>query len=54
MRLFTRRVVDAIRAYDGHIDGLVTFCDHYQEPVAAAALGLSLPTCSLEAFCSCH
>ncbi|KAE8325341.1 hypothetical protein BDV39DRAFT_194486 [Aspergillus sergii] len=48
--VFTRRVVDAIRAYDGHIDGLVTFCDHYQEPVAAAALELSLPACSPEAF----
>lgn len=48
--VFTRRVVDAIRAYDGHIDGLVTFCDHYREPVAEAALQLSLPTCPPEAY----
>ncbi|PLN76747.1 ATP-grasp domain-domain-containing protein [Aspergillus taichungensis] len=48
--VFTRRVVDTIRAYDGHLDGLITFCDHYQEPVAAAALELGLPACSPEAF----
>ncbi|KAE8375258.1 ATP-grasp domain-containing protein [Aspergillus bertholletiae] len=48
--VFTRRVVDAIRAYDGHIDGLVTFCDHYQEPVAAAALELGLPATAPEVF----
>lgn len=47
---FTRRVVEAIRSYDGHLDGLVTFCDHYKEPVAEAALQLSLPTCSPSAY----
>ena len=48
--VFTRRVVEAIRSYDGHLDGLVTFCDHYKEPVAEAALQLSLPTCSPSAY----
>jgi hypothetical protein len=47
---FTRRVVEALRSYDGHLDGLVTFCDHYKEPVAEAALQLSLPTCSPSAY----
>jgi hypothetical protein len=48
--VFTNRVVKAIRSYDGHLDGLVTFCDHYKEPVAAAALLLSLPTYDPSAF----
>ncbi|PYH94184.1 hypothetical protein BO71DRAFT_353772 [Aspergillus ellipticus CBS 707.79] len=48
--VFTRRVVDAISSYDGHIDAIVTFCDHYKEPVAEAALQLSLSTCSPEAY----
>lgn len=48
--MFTRRVVEAIRSYGGHLDGLVTFCDHYREPVAEAALQLSLPTCSPAAY----
>lgn len=47
---FTRRVVEAVRSYDGHLDGLITFCDHYKEPVAKAALQLSLPTCSPSAY----
>ena len=47
---FTRRVVEAIRSYDGHLDGIVTFCDHYKEPIAEAALQLSLPTCPPSAY----
>ncbi|KAG8627740.1 hypothetical protein KVT40_003613 [Elsinoe batatas] len=42
--VFTQRVVDTIRAWGGHLDGLTTFCDHYKEPVAEAALILGLPT----------
>ncbi|KAF2717195.1 hypothetical protein K431DRAFT_277484 [Polychaeton citri CBS 116435] len=48
--VFTARVVKAIRSYDGQIDGLVTFCDHYKEPVAAAALELGMPTVAPSAF----
>ncbi|KAI1260323.1 ATP-grasp domain-containing protein [Xylariaceae sp. FL1019] len=44
--VFTARVVNAIRAWGGHLDGIVTFCDHYTEPVAEAALQLSLPALS--------
>ncbi|CAP97151.1 hypothetical protein EN45_084130 [Penicillium chrysogenum] len=48
--VFTARVVDAIRAWGGNLDGLVTFCDHYQVPIAAAAMELGLPTYSPEIF----
>lgn len=48
--VFTARVVDAIRAWGGHLDGLVTFCDHYKVPIAAAAMELGLPTYSPEIF----
>ncbi|KAI1113482.1 ATP-grasp domain-containing protein [Nemania sp. NC0429] len=48
--VFTGRVVDAIRAWGGHLDGIVTFCDHYTEPVAEAALQLSLPTLAPAAY----
>ncbi|OQE34834.1 hypothetical protein PENCOP_c015G01114 [Penicillium coprophilum] len=48
--VFTARIVKAIQAWGGHLDGLVTFCDHYQVPVAAAALQLELPTYSPETF----
>ncbi|KAI0862975.1 ATP-grasp domain-containing protein [Xylaria cubensis] len=48
--VFTARVVNAIRAWGGHLDGIVTFCDHYTEPVAEAALQLSLPTLAPAAY----
>lgn len=48
--VFTRRVVDAITAWGGHLDGIVTFCDHYREPVAEAARLLGLPTCEPAAY----
>lgn len=48
--VFTSRVVDTIRSWNGHLDGLVTFCDHYKEPVAEAALQLGLSTCSPSAL----
>ncbi|KAI0152965.1 ATP-grasp domain-containing protein, partial [Xylariaceae sp. FL1272] len=48
--VFTARVVNAIRAWGGHLDGIVTFCDHYTEPVAEAALQLGLPTLSPAAY----
>ncbi|KAI0117203.1 ATP-grasp domain-containing protein [Daldinia grandis] len=41
---FATRIVDAVRSYEGQIDGLVTFRDHYKVSVAEAALRLSLPT----------
>lgn len=41
---FVERIVEAVRSYDGSIDGIVTFRDHYKLPVAEAALRLSLPT----------
>ncbi|KAI8965779.1 ATP-grasp domain-containing protein [Daldinia sp. FL1419] len=47
---FTDRIVDAVRSYDGQIDGLVTFRDHYKAPVAEAALKLSLSTCPPSAY----
>lgn len=48
--VFTHRIVDTIRSWNGHLDGVVTFCDHYKEPVAEAALLLGLPTCSPSAL----
>lgn len=47
---FTTRIVDAVRLFEGQIDGLVTFRDHYKVPVAEAALQLSLPTYSPSAY----
>lgn len=41
---FSSRIVDAVRSYNGQIDGIITFRDHYKLPVAEAALQLSLPT----------
>ncbi|RDA88856.1 hypothetical protein CP532_5393 [Ophiocordyceps camponoti-leonardi (nom. inval.)] len=41
---FVDQIVKAVRSYEGHIDGIVTFRDHYKLPVAEAALQLSLPT----------
>lgn len=41
---FSSRIVDAVRSYDGQIDGIITFRDHYKLPVAEAALQLSLAT----------
>lgn len=48
--VFARRVVDTVRQWNGHLDGIVTFCDHYKEPVAEAALQLGLSTCSPSAL----
>ncbi|RDW81832.1 hypothetical protein BP6252_02944 [Coleophoma cylindrospora] len=47
---FTDRIVEAVRSYDGPIDGIVTFRDHYKLPVAEAALKLSLPTFAPSAY----
>ncbi|EFW20963.1 hypothetical protein D8B26_002757 [Coccidioides posadasii str. Silveira] len=41
---FSNRIADAVRSYEGHIDGILTFRDHYKVPVAEAAVQLSLPT----------
>ncbi|KAI1647984.1 ATP-grasp domain-containing protein [Daldinia loculata] len=41
---FITRIADAVRSYEGQIDGSVTFRDHYKVVVAEAALRLSLPT----------
>ncbi|KAE8148646.1 hypothetical protein BDV25DRAFT_157925 [Aspergillus avenaceus] len=41
---FVDRIVEAVRSYDGSIDGIVSLRDHYKHPVAEAALRLSLPT----------
>lgn len=41
---FPQQIADAVRSYDGPIDGILTFRDHYKLPVAEAALLLSLPT----------
>lgn len=41
---FASRIVEAVRSYEGQIDGIITFRDHYKFPVAEAALQLSLPT----------
>ncbi|KAF2166683.1 hypothetical protein M409DRAFT_66653 [Zasmidium cellare ATCC 36951] len=47
---FARRIVKGILAYGSHVDGIVTFCDRYKEPVAEAALELGLPTYPPEAY----
>ncbi|KAK4155040.1 ATP-grasp domain-containing protein [Chaetomidium leptoderma] len=41
---FAQQIADAVRSYDGPIDGILTFRDHYKSFVAEAALLLSLPT----------
>lgn len=41
---FSDRIVDAVRSYKGHLDGLLTFRDHYKFFVAQAAERLGLPT----------
>lgn len=41
---FASQIVKAVRSYEGHIDGIITFRDHYKFPVAQAAEQLSLPT----------
>jgi hypothetical protein len=41
---FTSQIVDAVRSYEGQVDGLVAFRDHYKVYAAEAALQLSLPT----------
>ncbi|KAF1923046.1 uncharacterized protein M421DRAFT_96423 [Didymella exigua CBS 183.55] len=47
---FPNRIVEAVRSLQYPIDGIVTFCDHYKAPVAEAALQLSLPTYSPDAY----
>ncbi|KAL8831683.1 MAG: hypothetical protein Q9191_000728 [Dirinaria sp. TL-2023a] len=41
---FTSDIVNAVRSYEGHLDGIVTFRDHYKPYVAEAALQLGLLT----------
>lgn len=41
---FTDHIVEAVRSYDGKIDGIVTFRDHYKPYVAEAAVKLGLST----------
>jgi hypothetical protein len=41
---FASQIVKAVSSYEGHIDGIITFRDHYKLPVAQAAEQLSLPT----------
>jgi glutathione synthase/RimK-type ligase-like ATP-grasp enzyme len=41
---FSDRIFDAVRSYEGHLDGIVTFRDHYKFFVAQAAERLGLPT----------
>jgi hypothetical protein len=47
---FVSRILEAVRSYEGQVDGLLTFHDHYKIPVAEAALQLSLPTYSPLAY----
>ncbi|KAF2967577.1 hypothetical protein GQX73_g5994 [Xylaria multiplex] len=47
---FVSRVVDAVRSYNGHLDGILTFRDHYKPFVARAAVELSMPTYSVEGY----
>lgn len=47
---FPDRIVEAVRSYDGQIDGIVTFRDHYKRPVAEAAVRLGLSTYSPSAY----
>ena len=46
---FASKIVDAVRSY-GHVDGIVTFRDHYKVPIAEAALQLGLPTYAPTAY----
>ena len=41
---FASHIVNAVRSYEGKIDGIVTFRDHYKTYVAEAAVQLGLPT----------
>ena len=41
---FTSHILKAVRSYEGEIDGIVTFRDHYKTYVAEAAVQLGLPT----------
>lgn len=41
---FASKIVEAVRLYEGQIDGIVSFRDHFKVPVAEAALRLGLPT----------
>jgi hypothetical protein len=47
---FSDRIVEAVRSYQGHIDGILTFRDHYKLPVAEAAIQLGLPTYQPSAY----
>lgn len=47
---FADRIADAVRSYEGHVDGILTFRDHYKLPVAEAAQQLSLPTYPASAY----
>jgi ATP-grasp N-terminal domain/ATP-grasp domain len=41
---FTSDIVNAVRLYEGHVDGILTSRDHYKVYVAEAAVQLGLPT----------
>ena len=47
---FTSDIVNAVRSYEGPLDGIVTFRDHYKPYVAEAALQLGLSTESSSAY----
>ncbi|KAL7940697.1 ATP-grasp domain-containing protein [Trichoderma barbatum] len=47
---FPNQIAEAVRSYNGQIDGILTFRDHYKFPVAEAALQLSLPTYAPSAY----
>ncbi|TGJ83815.1 hypothetical protein E0Z10_g4938 [Xylaria hypoxylon] len=47
---FVGHIVDAVRSYDGPLDGILTFRDHYKPFIARAAVELSMPTYSVEGY----
>lgn len=47
---FPGQVIEALRAYHGPIDGIMTFYDCFKSSIAEVATRLSLPTASPEAY----
>jgi hypothetical protein len=47
---FASNIANAVRSYKGHLDGILTFRDHYKALVAEAAVRLSLPTSPPSAY----
>ncbi|GIZ36587.1 hypothetical protein CKM354_000005700 [Cercospora kikuchii] len=47
---FASTIVKAVRSYEGHLDGILTFRDHYKWPTARAACELGLPSAPPAAY----